>query len=165
LFVDFYKIECHFDVYFVLSVNYNKGVEHDSDRDDVDTTGRGSSAERRWEGNLRPLSTREIQPQDPRSQRQHPTVTSPSTHHKVMDEEDTAVVDQGVADADDDVGYAAVTSAPRPESEKERLARLLREERQKSAATKDRKRSEKFKKHDRWLRERETERTRRATLW
>ena len=44
-------------------------------------------------------------------------------------------------------------------------ARLLREERQKSAATKDRKRSEKSKKHDRWLRERETERTRRATLW
>ena len=62
-------------------------------------------------------------------------------------------------------GCAAVASAPRPESEKERLARLLREERQKSAATKDRKRSEKSKKHDRWLRERETERTRRATLW
>lgn len=131
----------------------------------MDTTGRGSSTDRRWEGNPRPSSTREIQPQDTRSQRQHPPAISPSTHHEVVNEEDTAVIDQGAADANDDVGCAAVASAPWPESEKERLARLLREERQKSAATKDRKRSEKSKKHDRWLRERETERTRRATLW
>ena len=166
------QLECHFSVYFVSSLYFNKEVDHDSDRDDVDTTGRGSSAERRWEGNPRPSSTREIQPQNPRSKRQHPTVISPSTHHEVMNEEDTAVVDQGAADANDDVGYAnngvgyaAVASAPRQESEKERLARLLREERQKSAAAQDRKRSEKSKKHDRWLRKRETERTRRATFW
>ena len=77
---------------------------------------------------------------------------------------DTAVADRPVK-ANDVVDALLVESDQQLESEKERLASLLREEREKAAAAKDRKKTEKSKKHERWLKERETEKTRRGDFW
>ena len=91
--------------------------------------------------------------QDTHNQRKKPSVSF-----------DTAVADRPVK-ANDVVDALLVESDQQLESEKERLASLLREEREKAAAAKDRKKTEKSKKHERWLKERETEKTRRGDFW
>ena len=91
--------------------------------------------------------------EDTQNQRKKPSVSF-----------DAAVADRPVK-VNDVVDAPLVESDQQLESEKERLARLLREEREKAAIAKDRKKTEKSKKHERWLKEREIEKTRRGEFW
>jgi len=79
------------------------------------------------------------------------TKTSPSQNRHVLD-----------------TGTATINTTPMQlerGNEKERMNRLLEEEREKLAAAKEKKKSKRSKKHDRWIKEQAFEKSKRAKSW
>lgn len=93
------------------------------------------------------------------------TVKTPKVENQKHEEKSAIVHAQTESPIDDSVSNAAQDAADAAQQEKEKMARLLEEARNQAAAARDRKKSKKNKKFDRWLKENEEARETRAKSW
>mmetsp|Transcript_20725 Transcript_20725/g.44979 ORF Transcript_20725/g.44979 Transcript_20725/m.44979 type:complete len:1099 (+) Transcript_20725:245-3541(+) len=93
------------------------------------------------------------------------SVKTPKVENQKQEVKPAIAPPQTESPVDDAVSNAAQDAADAAQQEKEKMARLLEEAREQAAAARDRKKSKKNKKFDRWLKQNEEARENRAKSW